>query len=220
MSGGSKASPEGTPSHSESNIDCSCCSRRDCLPAAVFIVLIGIIIVVMYFWLVKYTRKHDLTATEGLGKMLAAVPGAGATFWEFTHLVLFMFLGFLFPSCDAVIISLGAAWEMVEHFFGLTMPAIRRPLPGGGYTTTQWWYGSAVDIAVNIVGFYIGKSFRLLFVPPRCYCKHGCGQRREHESEDKDMNRNDRDRKNECKYKCSSGKGCGRKCKINLFTFE
>ena len=145
---------------------CNCRYGGNCLVAVAILVIIGIIIIGVYYWLSKYTRSHDLSSKEGLGKILSTIPGAGAGFWELTHLVLFGVLGFFFPTCDAIIISIGAAWEMIEHYLSLTLAPIKRPVTAGGYDETQWWYGSAVDIVVNIVGFYIGKSLRLLMLPP------------------------------------------------------
>lgn len=144
---------------------CNCRYGGNCLVAVAILVIIGIIIIGVYYWLSKYTRSHDLSSEEGLGKILSTIPGAGAGFWELTHLILFGLLGFFFPTCDAVIISIGAVWEMVEHYLSLTLSPVRRPTQGG-YDETQWWYGSAVDIVVDVVGFYIGKSLRLLMLPP------------------------------------------------------
>jgi hypothetical protein len=146
---------------------CDCRYGGNCLVAVAILIIIGIIIIGVYYWLSKYTRSHDLSSNEGIGKMLSKIPGAGAIFWELTHLILFGILGFFFPTCDAVIISIGAIWEMIEHYLSINLAPIRRPVASGqGYDETQWWYGSAVDIVVDIIGFYIGKSLRLLMLPP------------------------------------------------------
>ena len=145
---------------------CDCQYGGNCLVAVIILVVIGIIVIGIYYWLSKYTRSHNLNANEGLGKILAQVPGAGAGFWELTHLFLFGVLGFFFPTCDAVILSIGAVWELVEHYLSLNLAPVRRPNGKGGFEETQWWYGSAVDVVVDIVGFYIGKSLRLIMLPP------------------------------------------------------
>ena len=143
----------------------SCTIGGKCWIAVIILVVIGIIIIGIFFWLSNYLRTHEVNPNDGLGKILSTVPGAGATFWEATHLILFGILGFFFPCCDAVIISIGAFWEIIEHYLGLTTCPIQ--LPGSSSDQkVQWWYGSAVDIAVNIIGFYIGKAIRLTIYPP------------------------------------------------------
>ena len=145
---------------------CDCQYGGSCVVAVIIMIVIGIIVVGVYYWLSKYTQSHDLNSNSGLGKILSTVPGAGAGFWELTHLILYAVLGFFFPTCDAIILSIGALWEFVEHYLSLNLKPIRRPKPNGGYDETQWWYGSAMDVVVDIIGFYIGKSFRLLMLPP------------------------------------------------------
>ena len=135
-----------------------------CWIAAIILAVIAIIIVGIFFWLSRYIQTHDIDPNSTLGKGLSMVPGAGETFWEATHLVLFGILGFFFPCCDAVIISIGAFWELIEHYFALTTQPVQ--IPGTEGKKVQWWYGSAVDIAVDIVGFYIGKAIRLTIYPP------------------------------------------------------
>lgn len=137
-----------------------------CHLAAILLVILGIIILGIFYWLSQYLKTHSVNSNDWLGKGLSAVPGSGTTFWELTHLVLFFVLGFIFPFCDAIVIAIGALWEMIEHFLGLNFSPIIRLDSNGNSERVQWWYGSAVDIAVNIVGFYIGKSIRLLLFPP------------------------------------------------------
>ena len=145
---------------------CNCTYGGKCWLAVIILVIIAIVIISGYYWVSKYTQKNDLDSSKGIGKLLSSIPGAGAGFWEMTHFVLYGIMGFFFPTCDAIVISLGAFWELVEHYMSLTTEPIRRPNPNGGYTKTQWWYGSAVDIVVDIFGFYVGKSLRLLLLPP------------------------------------------------------
>lgn len=145
---------------------CDCIYGGQCWVAVIILLIVGIVIILGYYWVANYLKKNNVSSSEGIGKLLASVPGKGATFWEFTHLILYGILGFFFPTCDAVIISIAAAWELVEHYMSLTTKPLRRPSTSGGYVETQWWYGSATDIVVDIFGFYVGKSFRLLMLPP------------------------------------------------------
>ena len=136
------------------------CKNGKCWIAAIILVIIGILIVGIFFWLYKYIQNNELDTKSGLGRLLTLVPISGAVFWEASHLILFGLLGFFFPYCDAIVISIGAFWELIEHYLGLTVSPINF-----GKGEIQWWYGSAVDIAIDITGFYIGKSIRLLAFP-------------------------------------------------------
>ncbi len=143
-----------------------CCIKSNCTLALATLVVVGTIILVCFFGYLWYKNNYP----DGqLNQLISSVPGAGSEFWPYSHLIFYGILGFVFPRCDAIVIGIGAVWELIEHLLGESVPPIEQYV-NGELVNTQWWYGSVMDIAINIVGFYIGKSFRLLFGPFSCKC--------------------------------------------------
>jgi len=130
----------------------------------IILVVIAIVILGLYFWIANKVKSGQVDPGSVIGQMLSAAPGKGSVYWEASHFILFSLLGFFFPCCDAIIIALAAVWELVEHFMGLTTNQVDIPNRG----PVQWWYGSAVDVAIDIVGFYVGKSIRLIVSSTDC----------------------------------------------------
>lgn len=129
---------------------------------AIIFLLIGIIIISFFCLMFKYSKKKKISGNGVLEKILLSNLETGSNFWELSHFVLFALVGFFFPCCDGVAISIGIAWELIEQFLGLTLDPITITKSNGQKTTIQWWYGSPIDIFIDITGFYVGKSFRLL----------------------------------------------------------
>ncbi len=145
--------------------------RSNCWIPILILIIIAVLIVFIYSLLLKYS-KYNTSKTEGIvAKILYFNSKWEDVFWQMTHFVLFFILGFFFPSCDIVIIALGVIWELLESALGQFMPRIFRSTQfkscrSGDLEKYQWWHGSAIDIMIDIIGFYIGKSFRLLFWNP------------------------------------------------------
>lgn len=87
------------------------------------------------------------------------------SWWPISHLILFFILGFLFPSCDALVITAGILWELVEMVISKMFHRPRQALriSEGIEYSSNWWAGSFKDIIFNIVGFYLGKTARWIW---------------------------------------------------------
>jgi len=137
--------------------DSICRNREDCIFAVIILVVIGIIIIAASIGASRILERTDNRLTQTVHENLINTERA-RNLWGLSHFVLFAILGFFFPSCDIVIISIGILWEFVEHILGI----YARPISPRGRAPVQWWYGSAMDVVINILGFYVGKSIRLL----------------------------------------------------------
>ena len=60
--------------------------------------------------------------------------------WSLTHVLLYMYLGYTFPTHFATIMTGGVIWELLESSQG----------------NNSWWFGRLSDILVNAIGFLLG----------------------------------------------------------------
>lgn len=83
--------------------------------------------------------------------------------WPLSHFVFFFILGLLFPDCDIPIIGLGVLWEGFEAvntvLEGGQRQWVRPTTSSSKYEYSKnWWAGSAKDIVMNTLGFYLAKA--------------------------------------------------------------
>ena len=81
--------------------------------------------------------------------------------WSATHFFFFMLMGYLFPKTFFLSMSIGALWELFEHYYGKERPGWL-----GGYgdcndlatdkESGNWWYGKWSDLLCNSFGFLVG----------------------------------------------------------------
>ncbi len=133
-------------------------------------------IIVLYWILLLYIHGSEEKSIHGdpMNKILFELPFLEncCSAWPVSHFILFTIIGFLFPDCDAMAISAGIGWELIEvgvyHALGKSRQGVRRS--GKVEYSSSWWMGSTKDIFMNIAGFYTGK---LIFSQSqrRCTCK-------------------------------------------------
>ena len=128
-----------------------------CLAPLLILVTLDFIIS-LYFGLmvIMYGQKkiigHDLMNVKIMNIYEDCCSG-----WAFSHLLLFMLLGYLYPDCWIVLI-LGALWEVVESV--VNMFDVRGSTPKHKVQYEVWWSASIKDIVLNTVGFLIGRTIR------------------------------------------------------------
>lgn len=134
----------------------------------VFIILVLVALLVIAYWIflmltyrtvriVKYDfLNYEVMHTSFMRPL---------SFWPITHFVLFFILGFLFPSCYVLVLSLGVVWEIIEVIFS---KVFRTPYQTVRAEATNYsleyhdnyWAGSFRDIIMNFAGFGLGYAFR------------------------------------------------------------
>lgn len=135
------------------------CLNKNCIKPIIILIFIGVII--LSFYVIAYVNQNVKKINDPLNKILYELPGSQATIWQLSHFIVYFILGFFFPFCDLPVILIGIIWELIEHIFGFLLPPIKVISKNGNISNVQWWHGSVYDIFVNILGFYLGKYFRL-----------------------------------------------------------
>lgn len=89
----------------------------------------------------------------------------GISYWAFSHLIMYMILGYLLPNHFIILTIVGIVWELFETVVGyLTMPKDikkegKRKITGEeNIEYMNWWSGSIKDIIFNTIGFLIGYT--------------------------------------------------------------
>jgi len=124
------------------------------------IMLVVITFIVMY-WLVLMSihGTTEMSHHDILNQRVMDNPFTGSplSWWPFTHLFLFMLLGWMFPSCIILLFSFGVGWELIEmgmaSLFSQPYHYIRTST---GVEYPNWWAGSTLDVGMNTIGLLIG----------------------------------------------------------------
>ncbi len=154
---------------------------------AYFIFLFTLLLIFAYGLMLRFTYGNSgRIQGDALNRNVIDVPGVGpCSWWPISHFILFMILGILFPHCDILIIGAGILWELFEASMSIIERRTHQTvnLSDGVQYNYSWWAGSFKDILMNIAGFYVGKSYRILWeslggpFPFGCAtCKEGNGK--------------------------------------------
>lgn len=81
--------------------------------------------------------------------------------WSITHLLFFLFIGYLYPNTFLLSFLFGIIWELFETYIGIYEPSIFK---NWGFCESKnkkikkkWWYGKISDPIINSIGFFIGS---------------------------------------------------------------
>lgn len=124
-----------------------------------------VVLLIITAWaFVKYFLKLQPEKVDVMNKNIIVLPFVGPiSWWPISHLILFFILGAFFPMCAGPAIIGGIVWELFERLmysFGHDVFALK-VMNDGEIQYSTWWNGSFFDIIMNIVGFYLGKWWRL-----------------------------------------------------------
>lgn len=139
-----------------------------------------IICICIYLFVIRMiSGQNNISNVDIMNKNIGSIPYFGPiSFWPISHFILFMVLGILFPDCDALIITAGIIWEIIECVYGayIESPLSRsvfgkesqvkytsHPKNQSNIQYEKWWSGSVADIAFDIAGFYFGKLLSKIF---------------------------------------------------------
>ena len=131
----------------------------------VFVILCVIAVFVFLYWIFLMLRHRttNITPYDTLNReVIRTSYMRPLSSWPLSHFILFFILGFLYPSCYVLILSLGIVWEGVEV---LLSKVFRRSYQGVRSDTgleyqDNYWAGSFRDIVMNFAGFGLGYAFR------------------------------------------------------------
>lgn len=84
------------------------------------------------------------------------LPYTDIDIWSISHFILFVILGYNFPSYIPLFIVFGAAWEGIEELTG--NPKVRKIFLGETIDPKGdvFWYSKISDILVDVVGLIVG----------------------------------------------------------------
>ena len=106
----------------------------------IIVIIVGLVIV------------FDIIPTDKLDVILIDNPRF--TNWQISHFVLFALFGYLSPN-QHYILLFGVAWEVFEYLYGRFTDKIL-------YWTSNGVSGQLTDIAMNTLGFYVGRYHTLM----------------------------------------------------------
>ena len=87
--------------------------------------------------------------------------------WPLSHFALYCLMGYFFPCCDLLIISIGVVWELIETALSYLLDD-SEPISGKDLQYKYWWAGSFKDIMFNVLGFYTGKLIAIVIAQKTC----------------------------------------------------
>lgn len=157
----------------ESSMVCRLPWGNKCL--GVYIIFGIVVILIVLYWMylaIRYgfesTVYHDF-----MNRKVFDLPWLEncCSWWPLSHFIVFFILGVFFPSCDVLVIGAGILWELFEmvmaKLFNRQRQGIRRDTSNRVEYSSNWWAGSLKDIIFNILGFYSGKIFAMIFLHSR-----------------------------------------------------
>ena len=86
--------------------------------------------------------------------------------WSISHLLFFMFLGYLFPGEHLQYFMLGTIWEVLEcALSGSPLDQWSQDMGLSVGADKHFWYGKESDIIMNMLGYTIGSSISSRYWP-------------------------------------------------------
>ena len=141
---------------------------KDCGGAYIILAAVAIVILIYFLYLkTRYWNTETIIQNDFMNVKLFDAPLENCcSMWPVSHFILFMILGFIFPSCAVPIISIGILWEIFEvlmSYAGTIKRQATRVTPSNVEYSTNWWAGSFKDIIMNCLGFFVGWLMAKLF---------------------------------------------------------
>jgi hypothetical protein len=143
------------------------------IQGAGYIYLVTGLSIVLYGVFLHYVGTKDVL-NKVLVKLEVGDTKYPFSFWPFSHFILYVILGFLFPDIPLELTVAGIAWEALESITGHALrskyPEIRsrnfmdylkQQKPREDKEDTQyadWMSGSLWDIVFNIIGLLVGMG--------------------------------------------------------------
>lgn len=137
------------------------CNISKCYKAIIILLIVGMIIIISY--IISICKGVNKIQSDTLGMSIVDLCVTSFTIWSLSHFILYFILGYYFPNCGCIIISIGIIWEIIEESLGYVFPKINVKQQNGLVESVRWWKGSVFDIIVDILGFYLGKAAYLTF---------------------------------------------------------
>ena len=137
------------------------CLTNHSLWLAFFAMLIALLFYSQYW---ERTGGHRIER-DPLNRKVFSMGKNCCSWWPITHLLFYMVLGFFFPDCWLLILSVGVVWEGIEEamaMFSGRESSSSAPLSESTQYSKTWWGGSLTDILFNTVGFVIGAGIKYL----------------------------------------------------------
>lgn len=95
---------------------------------------------------------------DPLRKEIGLCPGCD--YWSVLHASLYFAMGCLFPGRYLAFFMFGVVWEMFEYYNGTHQVYLfGNRLNADTDDGEKWWYGRALDIAVNMFGYILGNYY-------------------------------------------------------------
>ena len=133
--------------------------RKECRKILMIMGCVMVLIFAYWVLLIILFGIRDMTHYDFLNQRVMDNPFTGSPLscWPFTHFVLFMILGWMYPTCLEWLFGIGVTWELIE----MTMASLFSQ-PYHFIRTTEsveypnWWAGSTLDVGMNTIGLAVG----------------------------------------------------------------
>ena len=129
-----------------------------------YIVIIIITIVIFIQGMIKH-KIGDPMATN-----ILTMCNTTFNLWSLSHLILYMYFGYMFPNMFIEFLIIGIIWEGIEAVFPLIVTDYKTQFCQNNHridckivcqiSPPNYWYGRFSDIVANSAGFIIGMMLR------------------------------------------------------------
>lgn len=133
----------------------------------VYIVYFAMFAVIMFYYVMFLFRDRSPVGRDMFNNIVFEdVPLFGnLSWWPISHFVMYTVLGFLFPQCYVLILTVGVLWELYEKWFSTVAP---RNTAGSQSRAKQeystWWDWNWKDVVMNVLGFGFGVLLRKIIL--------------------------------------------------------
>lgn len=136
----------------------------ECHQVYIVFIIVGVLLFLYYLYM-RSRYGNDIVENDILNRKVFTIEVLEncCSWWPITHFILFFILGFFFPYCGVLIITMGILWELLEMLMAkVTGKSVIQPMKDGNrYEYSEnWWAGSMKDIIMNVLGFLVGKVLR------------------------------------------------------------
>lgn len=128
------------------------------------ILLSGVLFIWVYWFIMRriHGDNQNLTEKDIFNRKfinLTCIPDANCCGgWKLLHFILFFVVGYLYPKCFTLAMTLGILWELYEMWMAkMTGREYQHTRTSTNVEYTKsWWDGSMSDVLFNAAGFIIG----------------------------------------------------------------
>ncbi len=146
---------------------------RHCLGVYRLLLLSFGVLIIYWIFLVTICELKNAMDCDRINRIIFDVDVIGGFGgWSLAHIILYYFVGLLFPDCMMIAMVIGIIWECLEQLVGYLLPRdiVNVTKSPGRQYQNEWIHGSISDVLYNFIGFVAGMLTTKYFLngnPPK-----------------------------------------------------